>query len=255
MNNQYIKNPYLQGEDFYWKGDQTGILLIHGYTATTAEVRLLAEKLHQAGYTTAGPLLPGHGTYPDDLNHAKWQMWLERAKRAYEELLRECDPIFVIGESMGALITLQLAAQHPEIAGIILSAPAIKIDRLWLARFLAPFKKYIAKPEKDDGLLWKGYTVDPIRGAAELYKLQLNTRQQLHKITQPTLVFTGEYDETIAPDSAKIVLNGIRSGMKCQIHMEESSHVILIDKELDRVFEIVVEFIERVKEQCPSSGG
>ena len=65
--NNYMKNPQLDGEDFFVQGNSTGILLIHGFTATTTEVRLLAENLHHVGFTVAGPLLPGHGTHPEDL--------------------------------------------------------------------------------------------------------------------------------------------------------------------------------------------
>ena len=36
-NNTFIRNPHLEGGDIFWQGDRTGILLIHGFTATTAE--------------------------------------------------------------------------------------------------------------------------------------------------------------------------------------------------------------------------
>ena len=67
MEQQMILNPHLEGDSFFWEGGEVGILLIHGFTATTAEVRPLAEFLHKNGYTVAGPLLPGHYTKPDDL--------------------------------------------------------------------------------------------------------------------------------------------------------------------------------------------
>ena len=136
--NDFIKNPHLEGSDFYWSGNQIGVLMIHGFTATTAEVRLIAKRLHQAGFTVAGPLLPGHGTHPDDLNQARWPMWLEKVKSFYDKLVKNCSQIFVIGESMGALLALELAAQHPEIMGLMLFAPAMKVNRLWLAPLLAP---------------------------------------------------------------------------------------------------------------------
>lgn len=241
--NNYIKNPDLAGDDFFWKGNPTGILLIHGFTATTAEVRLMAEKLHQAGFTTAGPLLPGHGTYPDDLNRSTWQMWLEKVKTSYEELARACDQTFVIAESMGTLLALGLAAQHPEIAGLALFAPAIKIDGLWRARLLAPFVKYLVKTGKDDGLPWQGYTVYPLRAAVEMQKLQKHALKLLPEITQPTVVFTGEFDRTISPESAGIIMEGISSPVKQHIHMKESAHCILLDRELDQVFQMVKQFI------------
>ena len=55
LDNGYMRNDHLDGEDFHFKGNEIGILLIHGFTATTTEVRLIAEKLHQAGYTVAAP--------------------------------------------------------------------------------------------------------------------------------------------------------------------------------------------------------
>jgi carboxylesterase len=242
---EYMKNPHLEGDDFFWKGKPTGILLIHGFTATTAEVRLIAEKLHENEYTCAAPLLPGHGTDPDDLNRATWGMWLEKVKEFYEQLTRECDQVFVIGESMGTLLALELAVQHPEINGLLLFSPAIKVKGLWLSRVLHLVKDHLEKSDADDGLPWKGYTVYPVKAAAEMHKLQAHVRDRLSKIEQPTLIFTGEYDTQISPDAADIILNGIKSDVKQHIHMDESPHVILLANEVDKVHENVVKFIKR----------
>jgi len=244
--NEFIQNPQLEGDDFFWQGNATGFLLIHGFTATTAEVRLMAEKLHADGFTTAAPLLPGHGTRPDDLNRATWQMWMEKVKHTYEELLQVTDRVFVIGESMGCLLAIELAVQHPEIAGLMLFAPAIKVNGLWTAHLLAPFKAYLHKSNNDDGLPWKGYNVYPLKGAVEFHKLQRHTQKQLPKITQPTLVFTGQYDQTIAPNAAQIILDNISSEIKHHIHMKESPHCILLDHELDLAYQHVKKFIHDV---------
>lgn len=240
-----LRNPQLKGDDFFWKGNPTGILLIHGFTATTAEVRLAAEKLHKDGYTVAGPLLPGHGTTPEDMNRSTWQMWLEKVKRAYEDLARECQQVFVVGESMGTLLALELAVQHPEIKGLCLFAPAIKVPRLWLSRLVAPFRDYLDKNAEDDGLPWQGYDVYPLHANVEMLKLQKRVRQDLEKVTQPTLVFTGEYDNSISPDAAEIVMKGLGSEYKELIHMSESHHCILLDGELDQAVEEIDAFIHR----------
>ena len=50
-----IHNPHLEGEPFFWEAGPVGVLLIHGFTATTAEVRPLAKILQQDGYTVSGP--------------------------------------------------------------------------------------------------------------------------------------------------------------------------------------------------------
>jgi carboxylesterase len=242
-DNPYIRNPHLPGDDFFWEGNSTGILLIHGFTATTAEVRPLAEKLHTAGYTTAGPLLPGHGTYPDDLNRAVWGMWVEKVKRTYEMLAKRCPRIFIGGESMGGLLALELARQHPEAAGIFLFAPAIKVSGMWRARILWPFIKHFKKSDKDDGLPWKGYNVYPVKAGAELHKLQKHIQRKLPSISQPVVVFTGEHDHTIAPDAGQFILDQVSSEVKHLIHMTDSGHCIILDRELDQVAEHVLAFM------------
>ncbi len=244
LDNGFMRNDHLDGEDFHWPGNETGILLIHGFTSTTAEMRLIGEKLHQAGYTVGAPLLPGHGTHPDDLNRATWQMWLEKVKNYYEMLARECSRVFVVAESMGTLLALALNVEHPEVKGLLLFAPAIKVHKLWLTRFTAPFIKYLSKSSEDDGLPWKGYNVYPVRASVQMLKLQRYARRHLKEVTAPTLVFTGEYDTTLTPDAAESILKGIGSKEKGLVHMSESPHCILLDGELDQAFQDIVTFIQ-----------
>ncbi len=243
-NNEFLRNPHLAGDDFFWEGNDTGILLIHGFTATTAEVCLLAEKLHQQGYTTSGPLLPGHGTHPDELNRTKMNAWIEKVDQAYQSLSAQCGRVFVIGESMGALLAMVLGAKYHNISGLLLFAPAIKVNNLWTARFLAPFKQHLVKTHKDDGLPWQGYDVYPLKAAVEMLKLQKYTQNRLSEITQPTYIYTAAFDQTIAPDSAKVIMEGIRSEDKRHIHMSQSGHCILLDKELAEVADQVIAFIQ-----------
>ncbi|HOM66973.1 MAG TPA: alpha/beta fold hydrolase [Brevefilum fermentans] len=252
-NSNFIKNPHLDGDDFFWQGNRTGILLIHGFTATTAEVRLLAKKLHEEGFTVAAPLLPGHGTDPEDLNRATWPMWVEKVKQFYEKLIPHCDRIYVGGESMGGLLALELARQHPEIRGLFLFAPALKVKNLWLTRILWPFIKYLVKEDKDDGLAWKGYTVQPLRGAAELHKLQKHIWRNLPKIAQPVVIFTGENDTTIAPQSAGLILEKIGSKVKYHFHLVNSGHCVILDRELDEIYDHMLRLIETDFTKDPSS--
>jgi carboxylesterase len=240
----YMRNDHLDGSDFHMQGNPTGVLLIHGFTATTTEVRLIGDKLHEAGYTVAAPLLPGHGTDPDDLNRATWQMWLQKVKKFYEMLARECNQVFVVAESMGTLLALALAVEHPEVKGLMLFAPAIKVHKLWLSRLVSPFMKYLGKNSEDDGLPWKGYNVYPVQASVEMLKLQKYARRHLPEVTAPTMLFTGEYDTTLTDDAAELVLKKIGSKEKSLVHMSESPHCILLDGELDQAFEDIVTFIK-----------
>ena len=169
----------------------------HGLTATTTEVRLLAQDLHENGFTVAGPLLPGHGTVPDDLNQVKWEDWAWEAEKSLQHLLTVCDHVFVGGESMGGALTLYMAIRFPEIAGIMCYAPAIKLNMPLLKEAqlhaVAPFKESIPKAADDDNPnpFWQGYAVNPLKAVEELVEMGRYVRKNLDKIEQPVLVVQG----------------------------------------------------------------
>lgn len=243
--NPYIRNPQLEGDTFYFEGGKTGILLFHGFTASTAEVRLLANCLHKAIFTVSAPLLPGHLTHPAELNNCSWRDWYSAAEKAYLDLAGKCQHVFVGGESMGALLALLLASRYPGISGVIVFSPAIKIKGLWQSRLLAPLKPWLVKTSADDGLPWKGYNVYPLKAAVEMLKLQKVVTKELHKIAQPTIIFTGAHDHTIDPDCGKIISEGISSQVKEIQLMPESPHCIILDKETDSACQLTLNFINK----------
>ena len=150
-SNHLIYNDHLDGSAFLWEAGSTAIMLIHGFTATTTEVRPLAKVLLEKGYTIAGPLLPGHYTKPEDLNHIKWQDWVNSVKSQYEELNHSYDQVIIGGESMGGLLTLYLASIYPEIKALVTYAPALKVlmtkFQKWLIPILSSLKVSIHKKD------------------------------------------------------------------------------------------------------------
>ncbi|MFQ5435597.1 MAG: alpha/beta fold hydrolase [Anaerolineae bacterium] len=246
-HDQPIHNAHLAGDSFLWEAGSTGILLLHGLTATTAEVRLLAKRLHQNGFTVSAPLLPGHGTQPEDLNQTTWHDWAWEAEKSYQHLATLCDRVFVGGESTGAVLALDLAAQHKEIAGILCYAPAIKLAmpatalaRLYVA---APLVDSIPKSHLGANPYWQGYRVYPLRAVMELVRLGRDVRRRLSEIQQPLLVMQGRHDETIAPDCSEIILENVASDVKEGVWLEESGHVILLEDELDLIESLTMQFV------------
>ena len=248
MNNKppVFQNPQADGGHFFWPGkkdNNTAILLFHGFTATTIEVRPMAKYLSGLGYTVVGPLLPGHGVSPDELNHTHYFEWIGAAELVYDELAQQFDNIFVMGESMGGLLSLWLASEHPEIKGIVLFAPAMKIPRLWQANLVWPFVTMMYKKNIDLTSTWQGFNVIPMRAAAQLNRLQNHIRRHLEDVTQPAVIFQGKLDTTIDPLGAVDVLEGISSVDKQLVWLEESTHCILLDKQMDIVEKITSDFL------------
>jgi carboxylesterase len=253
MSSKFIRNPHLEGDAFFWQGGKMGALLIHGYTASTAEVRLLGKYLHERGYTVSAPLLPGHNTTPQDLNRKRWHDWTNAVEQAYQELAAQCDCVFVCGESMGGLLTLYLASHHPEIVGMVIYAPAFRVanhdSTMRQARLLHRVVPHVNKPDRepsDADARWRGYNVNPIPALVQMGNLQNEIRKRLPHIHQPLLVIQGRLDKSIDLQSGEIILRQVGSTQKELRWLEESTHCIILDKEWEQAAEMTVKFFERV---------
>ena len=244
-----IHNPHLEGEPFFWHGGPDGILLIHGYTATTAEVRPLARYLCEYGYTVAGPLLPGHGTTPEDANRYTWLDWVRAIETAYREIAARCQRVIVGGESTGAILSLYLASEHPELKAMLCYAPALRLTlsppMAALLRLIAPFKPYLPKGQLSNAELWQGYPVNPLKGAVQLLNLQRVVRRRLPAIQQPLLLMQGRLDNTVAAQAPQEIYDGVRTVVKELHWLEQSVHTLLLGVEQQQAFELTLRFIKQ----------
>ena len=245
-----LRNPHLEGAPFYWEAGSTGVLLCHGFTATTAEVRLLARTLHEHGYSVAAPLLPGHGTTPQDCNRFTWQDWYASVEQTYQQLATHCDRVVIGGESTGALLILYLAARHPEASGILCYAPALRLmlgrGANFLLSILAPFITSVPKAPSADDNPWQGYAVQPLKGAIQLRYLQKAIPPLLPQIHQPILIIQGRLDPTVHPQSPQIIYDQVSSTIKELHWLEHSTHCVILDKERDLAASLTLEFLHRV---------
>ncbi|MEO6063649.1 MAG: alpha/beta fold hydrolase [Thermoflexales bacterium] len=86
-----------------------GVLILHGFTGSPAEMRPLGLALHRAGFTVHCPLQPRHGDLPARLRGARHREWIDAALDGLETLA-SCEHLFLAGLSMGGLVSLYLAA-------------------------------------------------------------------------------------------------------------------------------------------------
>lgn len=250
MTTATIYNPHLEGDAFFWEGGPTGVLLIHGFTATTAEVRPLAHILYEKGYTVAGPLLPGHGAQPEDVNRYTWRDWVRAAEESYRKLSARCERVIVGGESTGALLALYLASEHPEALAVLAYAPALRLHmsagKLAGIRLLAPFVTAFRKPQMGDDPLWQGYTVYPLKGARELLRLQQAVRGRLPRVHRPILIIQGRLDATVHPSAPETIYREVRSAVKELHWLPNSQHCVIIDQERAEAAQITLAFLNRI---------
>lgn len=110
-------------QPFLWQGNQpAAALLVHGFPGTPAEIRPPAQILHNAGWTVQGMLLPGFGAQFSEMNRYSQADWVDAVRAALVNLQQEYKTVVLVGNSVGAALTLEVAAQQPP-AGLILFAP------------------------------------------------------------------------------------------------------------------------------------
>jgi carboxylesterase len=246
------RHSHLDPSDFFLAGGPVGVLLIHGFTGSPPEMRLVGDYLYQRDCTVSGPLLPGHGTTVANMNRCKWTDWTRRVESALADLQARCEKVFVGGLSMGSVLTLYLAAHHPELPGIVTYSPAVwPADRLI---YLTPVLKYLVreKPKSDDSdltdpdadlQLWS-YEENPSFAAHELLKLLRHVRRALPQITCPILIIHSTLDTAIHPESARRTYERVGSTDRELVTLQSSGHCITVDSEWKTVAEKTYEFIQ-----------
>lgn len=242
-----FQNPQLDGNQFFWKGSSTGVILIHGFTATTVEIRQMAVFFKKKGLSVAAPLLPGHGTSPEDLNKRKYCDWITSVESAYSRIRKECSRLIIGGESMGAVLSLYLAANLPDIDALLLYSPALFVNKLKYAKILKYIKPIIYKGNYDEKMPWQGYTTYPLHAAHEFLKLQKLIIKILSRVNQPSIIFQGKYDQTIDSYSGNFIFEHIVSDIKVFEKMKNSAHVMLLDKEFDLIAEKTWRFLKYIE--------
>jgi carboxylesterase len=245
------QHPHLDPGPFFLQGGPVGVLLLHGFTGAPPEMRLLGDYLHAQGYTVAAPLLPGHGTSPADLNTRRWTDWMDHAEDALGELRERSRMVFVGGLSLGALITLYLAAQHPDLPGVMAYSPAVfPGDR---RIYLTPLMKHFIRANPvtgpsdltdagADSHLWS-YAETPVSAAHELLRAMGAVRGLLPQVTCPLLVMYSTGDRSIRADAGRYTYQHVGSADKELVALHHSGHCITVDSEWREVAAKTVAFI------------
>ncbi len=217
-----------------------GVLLIHGFLASPAEVRGFGHQLAAQDYPVLGVRLAGHGTSPWDLRERSWNDWLDSVRRSYDILKSICDRVVMVGFSTGGALALIHAASKPSgLAGVASVAAPYKlrnknlvfvplvhgVNRLasWVPTVegVMPFRPN--KPENPD----INYRHIPVRG---LYELRLTIDEMIRllpEVTCPTLLVQGSDDPVVEPKSAKLIQAKLKKAPSSLAFVPSDRHGIL----------------------------
>lgn len=234
---------------FTFKAGKRAVLMLHGFTGNSADVRMMGRYLQDKGYTCHGPIYKGHGVPPEELVHTGPTDWWQDVMNAYEYLKNEgYEEIAVVGLSIGGVFSLKLGYTVP-VKGIVpMCAPMyIKSEEVMyqgVLSFAREYKQLEGKPTEQIEAEMKEFEKTPMNTLKEVQELITDVREHVDLVYAPTFVVQARNDHMINPDSANIIYHEVESPQKEIKWYEESGHVITFDKEKDQLHEDVYAFLE-----------
>ncbi|MGQ3684545.1 MAG: alpha/beta hydrolase [Candidatus Loosdrechtia sp.] len=246
----------LYGSEFTFEGGNPACLLIHGLGSGPVLMREIGEYLCKHGYTARGILLPGHCMDTGGLSLKPYHSWDQKVEAEYLHLKSQYHEVAVIGFSLGALLTLQLAMKYPIKKIILMSTPLflvrkylpvhslIRICRNFSWKIRTWRKKYYMESE-----IYSGYLYHPINtyfSFEALYEIVMiieTVKSGLKNVQSPALILHSKNDGVAAPASAEYVREYLGSSEKYLVWLERSHHYILCNNGKHVVFNTIRNFL------------
>ncbi len=262
--------PAPKDQSYRVAGNNVGVLLIHGLCGTPSEMRYVANCLARQGYTVLCPQLAGHCGTAEEMKAATWQDWYRSAEAALAELRKTCDTVIVGGLSTGALLSLLLAAEHPnDVQGLALLAPTLWVNGWNVPWYMRLFKllpsrglaNLINLPDRyphgikcervrkffADALFGgdqekAGLPHTPGGAALEHRQLGKVVKAKLATIEQPALILHPREDD-LADINNSWYLQRVMKGIVEIVALNDSYHNVTIDRQRQVVVDRVKDFV------------
>ena len=247
------------------RANKVGVVLVHGFLASPAELREFGQKLEAAGYPVMGVRLAGHGTSPWDLRDRNWEDWLESVRRGYRIMSAFVERICLVGFSSAGVLCLQLAAEQPDglVSVATISAPVkfrnrnlifvplvLGANKLtgWLSSFEGVKPFHTNKSEHPQ----INYRNIPVRSLYELRRMVDALTRNLPSVKAPALIIQGTGDKVVDPTSAEIIMKELGSKKKT-LHMVDAKRHGILNENIGDCQETVISFLASLSDQDRAS--
>lgn len=225
------------------------VLLLHGFTGNSADVRMIGRFLEKKGYTSHAPIFRGHGQAPEALLEVSPDDWWEDVQQAYQHLVDlGYDEIAIAGLSLGGVLGLKLTTIADVKAVIPMCTPMFFDNKKQLTAGFRLFAKEYKQLEGKNERVINKELEDLLENAPNTFnkvgQFINNVSKELDLIHSPAMIVQASQDEMINPDSAPYIYDHIHSDEKTIKWYENSNHAITFGPERNKLHEDIYTFLE-----------
>ncbi|MFW9851408.1 MAG: alpha/beta hydrolase [Candidatus Thorarchaeota archaeon] len=231
-----------------------GVLLIHGLGTNHSSMVKIANLLENQNFIVDNADLPGHNTTPEDLKNTEWIEWTNQTQKRLESLRVKSSKVFILGASLGSVISLYLATKNPDVDGLILCSTALKPFNFksWVVynfHFIQHFIRYVPLNKIVSMYLgipkdWKRYEKLPVSSLIQGAKLLKELRKRIKQVKQPILIIQAKNDRIINLRGRKQVFNAVSSVDKTLVELLGGGHVIMSDENCQQAFDKITKWLQ-----------
>ena len=235
-----------------------GVLLVHGFLASPAELREFGLKLVAKGYTVMGVRLKGHGTSPWDLRESSWEDWLASVYRGVEILSNLTTQVTIVGFSTGGSLSLIVASKlQKKIAGVAAICTPLKFrnKNLRFVPFMHGVNRITSWLPDYEGLMpfWLNesehplinYRNIPVRGLYELKCVVNHLEEVLPLIRCPITLIQADEDQVVDPESLLILDEKLGSAHK-KVHWIPSKRHGILNEDTGETQNLIMDFLAQI---------
>lgn len=206
-----------------------GVLIVHGFGGCRQEVLPLAQYLEERGLLVSVPLLPGHGNGRKDMGLAVRGQWLRTVGQAYEVLADQCERVYVVGFSMGGLLSIRLLTEglpaelrrRDQLEGLVtVNTPVYYWNprQILLNALRGDERSVLRRNRRTAGAY-------PLRAMWEFQMLLSETKGHFRRIQCPALIVQTADDDTVWPCSGDYLLRRM-AGERRMVKLPRGGHQI-----------------------------
>ncbi len=215
------------------------IVIIHGFTGSLYDNEYLMNYLElEPSYDVFASTLPGHNK--DRFSDASVDDWKNHVDNVISSLVNEgYKTIYVIGHSMGGVLTGYVASKYPEIKKVVFLNAAFDYFNFKQNKNDIKEKSF----EKYSHLWQKIVRTSPFM-VNEFRKLVKEGSEFLKRVSCEVLILRSTGDEIIPYDTGDLIYNSIISKDKYITDITDATHRVLVGKKKEITSEYIKLFLK-----------